>query len=600
MNQKLIVLAIIVGLVVVGLVASNNQLGILNTQATTQKVTIKTTPASCDVAVKGGLISIPVHQSSGTTGAVFYFPFGIYTVTITKTGYATKTVPLVVMSAPISISATLTATTPAPPVTYTLTVKTSPIGCTVAAGGTSKVSDASGNAVFTLAAGTYSVAVSKTGYTAKTVSISLTSSSSTTVTLSAIATPPPPPPTPPPTYILTVKTIPALSCTVSVSSYTKTTSSLIGVTFTLPKASYTVTTSKTGFTTKTQTVSLDSNTNILVILVSTTPTPPTPPPTPPPSQVTCYQCQGGNVVSQLFTGSCGSGWFIDPPDCYVPPVPQYYNLQVTVKDAVTQNSISGANVVVGGKSISTGVSGTATFSSLAENSYAITVTKTGYQTTPGTATIYGSDSSAEIQMVPNTYNIILTITDSSQTPISGASVTIGGNQPQMTDAQGKTTFTSMPSSTYSISITKQGYNAITDSVTVSSIDVTKTIYMTSTPVVPSTFTLTVYTHSNASVTISNVYAAATPPTPIQTTLPSGLTGVAIFTNLPSGTYTLTIKKDGYTTKTERVTITDNQAVNAPIEPLSTPPKAIPGFEAITLAIALGITMIIIYKRKKNE
>ena len=32
--------------------------------------------------------------------------------------------------------------------------------------------------------------------------------------------------------------------------------------------------------------------------------------------VTCYQCDGeGNVVSRVFSGSCGSGWYSSPPDC---------------------------------------------------------------------------------------------------------------------------------------------------------------------------------------------------------------------------------------------------------------------------------------------
>ena len=432
MNQKLIVLAIIVGLVAIGLFSQN----ILNTQAViTAQVTIKTNPSSCSVSVGGAT------KDSGTSGAVFTLisptlPLSHpYTATISKTGYATKTISVFVLgSAPVSVSVTLTATTPPPPTTATLFIKTVPDSCTVQVSSYTQNSGTAG-ATFTLLKGTtYVITTSKSGYATKTQSVSLDSNTQLLITLTAGPTPPPN------TFTLLVKTQPT-SCTVQVSSYTQN-SGTAGATFTLPKAVYTLTTSKDGYITKTQSVSLDSNTQLVVTLT------------------------------------------------VAPPPPTQYTATITVSTDV--GSLPGASVTLGRASGTTDVSGAVSLKVIA-GTYDLKVTAANYKDDVESLTV-SADQQKYVYMIPTTivtYDLSITVVSTDNKPIEGATVgvvhtgtsaiMVNAIETATTDEFGVAKLTSLVPGAISIKATKDGYSDATQSVV---LDSSKPIMITMTPISP--------------------------------------------------------------------------------------------------------------------
>lgn len=73
-----------------------------------------------------------------------------------------------------------------------------------------------------------------------------------------------------------------------------------------------------------------------------------------------------------------------------------------------------------------------------------------------------------------TNNVTLTITNSSGTAISNATVLFGGNELK-TDSTGVVKFTAQASQTYPVAVFADGYNAFTTAISVESADVAKTI-----------------------------------------------------------------------------------------------------------------------------
>ncbi len=236
-------------------------------------ITIKTTPASCTVTLSGVTLISPVVKNSGTTGAIFPLNAGIYSAKVEKSGYTTKTVAVLVASLPNMMTVTLTAIV-GPVQQFSYTVKTTPASCSVSVdGGTAKDSGTTG-AVFTVASGAHTVKITKSGYTTKETSTSVTAAKTESFTLVATA---PPAPT---TYALTVKTTPS-SCSVTISGTTKD-SGTSGAVFNLASNTYSVTISKSGYTSQTvsYTISGAALTKTVTLTASPSP-PPTPPPTPP-------------------------------------------------------------------------------------------------------------------------------------------------------------------------------------------------------------------------------------------------------------------------------------------------------------------------------
>ena len=110
--------------------------------------------------------SVKVGAETKTSPCTFTLAPGTHTVTITKAGYTTKT-DTVAITAGVTTSKSYTLTA----ATGTLSVTTSPTGASVKVGVDVKTSPCN----FTLAPGTYTVTISKTGYDTITDSVTITS-----------------------------------------------------------------------------------------------------------------------------------------------------------------------------------------------------------------------------------------------------------------------------------------------------------------------------------------------------------------------------------------------------------------------------------------
>jgi len=135
------------------------------TTVVTTSATIKTVPSDCDI-----IFAIPQHYSysknSGTTGAVFYLPSGLWTITVSKSGYTTYSSMITASGTDIETTITLLPTSSQSPTTYPLAIVTDPSGCSVTINGQTKDSGTYG-AVFDLVSGEYSATVSRSGYATK-------------------------------------------------------------------------------------------------------------------------------------------------------------------------------------------------------------------------------------------------------------------------------------------------------------------------------------------------------------------------------------------------------------------------------------------------
>lgn len=148
---------------------------------------------------------------------------------------------------------------------------------------------------------------------------------------------------------------------------------------------------------------------------------------------------------------------------YVPPGA----LRVRVR-TVAGATISGASVSVTGPTPGIGAisgspqitptSGEAFFASVASGTYAVTVTKTGYQTTALAVTVVsGVQYLAVVTMpssAPSTGNISVLVQRSNGNPRVGWTVTASGasgNVTRVTDGQGAVTFAGLPVGSYQVS-----------------------------------------------------------------------------------------------------------------------------------------------------
>ena len=123
----------------------------------TYMLTIKTIPSSCDVTANGET------KDSGVSGAVFYVENGVYPVSVAKSGYTTMTQSVTVSGSAVTRTINLASHK------YDLTVFTIPGDCEVTVAGIGTQNSGSAGTTFVnLESGTYTITVSKDGYTTKT------------------------------------------------------------------------------------------------------------------------------------------------------------------------------------------------------------------------------------------------------------------------------------------------------------------------------------------------------------------------------------------------------------------------------------------------
>jgi thermitase len=143
----------------------------------------------------------------------------------------------------------------------------------------------------------------------------------------------------------------------------------------------------------------------------------------------------------------------------------------SVTNAEDESPIVDATVTDGARTATTDASGTYTIANVPPGNYEITASKEGYQTSsslvdvlPGTTAV--AEFSLNEIIIPG--SITGSVTDGEDgSPIVGAAVT-DGTRTAITDASGKYSLTDVPPGSYEVTASKEGYESITSSVTVTS------------------------------------------------------------------------------------------------------------------------------------
>jgi len=144
-----------------------------------------------------------------------------------------------------------------------------------------------------------------------------------------------------------------------------------------------------------------------------------------------------------------------------------YTVTFTVKNT-SGAVISGAQITIGGRTVSTNTSGTASVT-LPQSStlsvYFYSVNKDGYNFYTGNINLT-SNTPVTVTLSPKTYTVTIFVMDANTgNPISGATVS-GIGSGGTTDPNGKLTLTNVTAQSYTVQVSAAGYTATTNPITV--------------------------------------------------------------------------------------------------------------------------------------
>ena len=452
--------------------------------------------------------------ASGTTNASGYYSIsgvtaGTYDVTFALTGYTPKT-QSVNLTADTSLSVSLAQTV----VTHTLSGTVTDAGghplagVSVNVGGVASGSTNSSGyySIPGVAAATYSVTFSLSGYNTQTQSANLTADSTLSVSLAATSAP---------RFTLSGTVIgsggsPLAGVAVSVgglasgvtnASGNYSISGIVGGT-------YNVTFSLSGYTSKTQSLSLSADSTLSVSLTAP-------------------------IVTHTLSGT------------------------VTNSDGVP---LAGASVNVGGiASGTTNAGGVYTISGVPAGSYTVTYSLSGYTAKTQTVNL-ASDSSVLVTLVAiaaPTYTLSGTARSSTGGTLSGVSVNVGAVASGVTDASGTYTISGIPAGTYSVTYALSGYASQTVSVNVSSsqskdVSLVRTVVAFSGMVRDASGDVAL---AGVRVQVGAVAAGST-----------DVNGQFLIPNIPAGSYEVTYTLAGYSATSTVEVLTSSKTVSVMLQP----------------------------------
>jgi thermitase len=143
----------------------------------------------------------------------------------------------------------------------------------------------------------------------------------------------------------------------------------------------------------------------------------------------------------------------------------------SVTDGEDNSPIVGATVTDGTRTTTTDATGKYTIADVSPGSYEVTASREGYQTSSSTVDVL-SGSNAVVDFSLNEVIVLGSITGSvtdakDGSPVAGATVS-DGVRTATTDATGKYTIADVPSGSYEVTASKEGYESMTSGVTVTS------------------------------------------------------------------------------------------------------------------------------------
>lgn len=237
------------------------------------------------------------------------------------------------------------------------------------------------------------------------------------------------------------------------------------------------------------------------------------------------------------------------------------NIVAMISDANSKAAINGATVALkNGTTVielkTTDSNGTAVFSGLTAGiTYTLAASAANYDSNSIDVTVTDKETiAAPMALTSQGGRVTITVTDGAN-PLSGAMVRLTGNgedRTATTDDSGEATFTNVPAGSYTVQASLDGYNTNTTNVTVVSEQtavatvtlgrqkshVTITVSDGANPLSGATVRLTGNGESRTAYT--NAY------------------GDVVFSDLPTGTYTVEASKDSYETVSQEVTVVSDQ------------------------------------------
>ena len=222
------------------------------------------------------------------------------------------------------------------------------------------------------------------------------------------------------------------------------------------------------------------------------------------------------------------------------------SVQVIVSDGT--NPISGATVSVtihsATLSSTTDATGVASFNNLPVGTYAFTASAMGYSSTAADIAVTNSGGGGVIVLTRQTGGIQIIVTDGTN-PISGAKVSLtvnGTDRATLTDGSGTASFAGIPTGTYTVTASKNGYTSNAAS-----------LFLTDSGSATATILIAAQ-YGNADVSVTdgaNGLSGATVSVTVDSMILNQSTdasGAAHFINLPVGQYTFIATKTNYTTQ----------------------------------------------------
>ncbi len=236
-----------------------------------------------------------------------------------------------------------------------------------------------------------------------------------------------------------------------------------------------------------------------------------------------------------------------------PPIVQW-NLNITVKDTITNNPISGAIVVAKGQTKTTDTNGYVTFR-LDQGTIDISISKSGYNTYTTVELLFNNLTKLYwlAPIVPTTGNLrFITIPTGADIYLYNETTKRGTTDP----STGSLTITGLTAGAVPYKVKKTGYNDSTGTATVVG-GVTTDIYVTLTVITPTTGSVCLKsTPSGASIEVDGTATGKT--TALST---GGCVSANIVDNLSPGSHNYKLTLIGYQDKTGSFTIVAGQTIN---------------------------------------
>ena len=227
--------------------------------------------------------------------------------------------------------------------------------------------------------------------------------------------------------------------------------------------------------------------------------------------------------------------------------PQPGSITGTVTDSVTRQALSGATVAYAGGSGITNASGQYSLANVAEGSYSVTASAGNYASVGQVVAVgAGATVTQNFALAPNPGTITGVVSDASTgLPLSGATVSYSGGSTS-TNASGQYTLSAVTEGSYTVTTSAAGYGtqATTDSVGPGAV-VTQNVALSQAPgSVTGTVTsaATALPVSGASVTYSGGSTT------------TNASGGYTLSNVPSGTYSVTVTATGYQAQSQALTV----------------------------------------------